>query len=412
MTRLLKTPDFYYKQRDGECKGVMIMSRNVFDISARRTSRHKDPSSSLSSTPTPPWLPPSSLPFPLTLCSLLFLLFLSISPKFLHSLDFSLNFLSFKDLFLSPFAIIFLSGLMEGAALGLLSGGAGGSSGGSSNESTVSKVEVVEQDQYVEATSYPAESEIELGLGLSLGVGDCNGGGGGGKGKASAWGECGRILTAKDFPSVLSHAHRGANASASSGVAVSGTKRAADSSPQEGGSPPGGSQVVGWPPIGVHRMNSLVNQTKALKAEEDKSAVDVKDHKSKDASKKKICNGNNTNIASQNRHLGFVKVNMDGVPIGRKVDLNAHACYETLARTLEDMFFRSNSTLNSVGSGGEKEQAKKSSKLLDGSCGFVVTYEDKEGDWMLVGDVPWGMFYSSVKRLRIIRTSEGNRLCM
>lgn len=29
------------------------------------------------------------------------------------------------------------------------------------------------------------------------------------------------------------------------------------------------------------------------------------------------------------------------------------------------------------------------SKLLDGSSEFVLTYEDKEGDWMLVGDVPW-----------------------
>lgn len=35
-------------------------------------------------------------------------------------------------------------------------------------------------------------------------------------------------------------------------------------------------------------------------------------------------------------------------------------------------------------------------KLLDGSSEFVLTYEDKEGDWMLVGDVPWGyvtLFY-------------------
>lgn len=28
--------------------------------------------------------------------------------------------------------------------------------------------------------------------------------------------------------------------------------------------------------------------------------------------------------------------------------------------------------------------------LPDGSSGLVLTYEDKEGDWMLVGDVPWG----------------------
>jgi auxin-responsive protein IAA len=40
---------------------------------------------------------------------------------------------------------------------------------------------------------------------------------------------------------------------------------------------------------------------------------------------------------------------MDGVPIGRKVDLNAHACYETLAQALEEMFFRSTTTINSIG---------------------------------------------------------------
>ena len=32
----------------------------------------------------------------------------------------------------------------------------------------------------------------------------------------------------------------------------------------------------------------------------------------------------------------------------------------------------------------------KISKLLDGSLEFALTYEDKDGDWMLVGDVPWG----------------------
>jgi auxin-responsive protein IAA len=61
------------------------------------------------------------------------------------------------------------------------------------------------------------ESELELGLGLSLGGGTAakigkSGGGG-------AWGERGRLLTAKDFPSV-------------------GSKRAADSASHAGSSPP------------------------------------------------------------------------------------------------------------------------------------------------------------------------------
>lgn len=32
----------------------------------------------------------------------------------------------------------------------------------------------------------------------------------------------------------------------------------------------------------------------------------------------------------------------------------------------------------------------KASKLWDGSSEFALTYEDKDGDLMLVGDVPWG----------------------
>ena len=41
---------------------------------------------------------------------------------------------------------------------------------------------------------------------------------------------------------------------------------------------------------------------------------------------------------------------------------------------------------------------------------YVPTYEDKDGDWMLVGDVPWEMFTSSCKRLRIMKGSEAKGL--
>lgn len=38
---------------------------------------------------------------------------------------------------------------------------------------------------------------------------------------------------------------------------------------------------------------------------------------------------------------------------------------------------------------GASTEAKKPSKLLDATSEFVLTYEDKDGDCMLVGDVPW-----------------------
>ncbi|KAJ4895276.1 Auxin-responsive protein IAA12 [Raphanus sativus] len=203
----------------------------------------------------------------------------------------------------------------------------------------------------------PAENELELGLGLGLSLG------------SGAWRERGRILTAKDFPSV-------------------GSKRAADSSSHQGASPPRSSQVVGWPPVGSHRMNSLVNHqaVKAAKAE----GEEVK-QKNKDEPKDVSVHGS-----------GFVKVNKDGVGIGRKVDMRAHSSYENLAQTLEEMFFGMTGATC-----GEKVRPLR---LLDGSSEFVLTYEDKEGDWMLVGDVPWRMFITSVKRLRIMGTSEANGL--
>ncbi|WCJ24128.1 Auxin-responsive protein IAA13 [Euphorbia peplus] len=243
-----------------------------------------------------------------------------------------------------------------------------------------------------ESSSY----ELELGLGLSIGGGNNNNNGKGKKGKKQGgfgWGECGRILTAKDFPS-------------------SGNKRAAAhlvSNEPAAPSPTSASQVVGWPPIRTYRINNLVNQAKASRSEQDK-LTNEKDIKSKDGLNKKICNGNNTNATCNEKgRLGFVKVNMDGVPIGRKIDLNAHVSYESLAHSLEDMFFSSTPSITSIGT-GEKQEQRKSSMLLDGSSEFVLTYEDKDGDWMLVGDVPWGMFTSSVKRLRIMRTCEANGL--
>lgn len=90
--------------------------------------------------------------------------------------------------------------------------------------------------------------------------------------------------------------------------------------------------MVGWPPIGSHRMNSLVNNQamKAARAEEDGKKKVVKNDELKDVSMK---------VNGKIQGLGFVKVNMDGVGIGRKVDMRAHSSYENLAETLEEMFF-------------------------------------------------------------------------
>ncbi|KAI9185164.1 hypothetical protein LWI28_004856 [Acer negundo] len=133
---------------------------------------------------------------------------------------------------------------------------------------------------------------------------------------------------------------------------------------QESAPPPTKTQVVGWPPIRSYRKNSLATQ-KSTTDEPEVSGI-------------------------------FVKVSMDGAPYLRKIDLNIYKAYPELLRALEDMFkFK-------VGEYSEREGYNGSE--------YVPTYEDKDGDWMLVGDVPWDMFINSCKRLRIMKGSEARGL--
>ncbi|XP_076945671.1 auxin-responsive protein IAA9-like [Bidens hawaiensis] len=138
------------------------------------------------------------------------------------------------------------------------------------------------------------------------------------------------------------------------------------------------AQVVGWPPI---RSSFRKNSTATI------------------ASKK----GNTVERKAGDCAL-FVKVSMDGAPYLRKVDLSAYSVYQELSSALEKMF--SCFTIGRYGSlGNEKLSESKLKDLLHGSE-YVLTYEDKDGDWMLVGDVPWEMFISTCKRLRIMKSCE------
>lgn len=281
----------------------------------------------------------------------------------------------------------------------------GGGSGGSVCMSTVSMEDNVLMSS--EDSSSPDEGELELGLGLSLG------GASGFKdfGQRSSQ-QYARILTAKDLPSKVSSSSCCSSTTSSSSSTLSranataGTKRAADSVSASNGA---ASQVVGWPPIRSHRMHIMVNQAKSQATEEFNSM-----NKRKNAVEEKVGNKNINIGNTKTRTSLFVKVNMDGTLIGRKVDLNAHGCYETLAQALENMFLRTTTTFNMARLSTPEHKimidAKRHSQLLGGSSEFVLTYEDKDGDWMLVGDVPWGMFISSVKRLRIMRMSEATGL--
>ncbi|KAG9459363.1 hypothetical protein H6P81_003871 [Aristolochia fimbriata] len=112
------------------------------------------------------------------------------------------------------------------------------------------------------------------------------------------------------------------------------------------GKPPAAkAQVVGWPPVRSFRKNAV---------------------------KSSAC--------------AYVKVAVDGAPYLRKVDLQVYRGYQELLNALEEMF----SCLT----------------IRRSPCEYVPTYEDKDGDWMLIGDVPWKMFVESCKRLLLMKSSE------
>ncbi|OVA20300.1 AUX/IAA protein [Macleaya cordata] len=139
-------------------------------------------------------------------------------------------------------------------------------------------------------------------------------------------------------------------------------------------------QVVGWPPIRSFRKNTMTTNPA----------------KNNDDAGSKSCSG-----------CLYVKVSMDGAPYLRKVDLKMYSNYVELLSALEKMF--SCFTIGQCSSDGAPGRDELSeSRLMDLLHGsqHVLTYEDKDGDWMLVGDVPWEMFTDSCMRLRIMKGSE------
>ncbi|KAH0633791.1 hypothetical protein KY289_036757 [Solanum tuberosum] len=127
-------------------------------------------------------------------------------------------------------------------------------------------------------------------------------------------------------------------------------------------SPPPKAQVVGWPPVRSYRKNHV---SKLSESDNNSSGM-------------------------------YLKVSMDGAPYLRKIDLKVYKSYQELLKALQNMF------KCTIGVYSEREGYNGSD--------YAPTYEDKDGDWMLVGDVPWEMFISSCKRLRIIKGSEAKGL--
>uniref|UniRef100_K3XL33 Auxin-responsive protein n=1 Tax=Setaria italica TaxID=4555 RepID=K3XL33_SETIT len=125
------------------------------------------------------------------------------------------------------------------------------------------------------------------------------------------------------------------------------------------------AQVVGWPPVRNYRKNTLAASASKTKAPAEEAA-------------------------SGGGGPMYVKVSMDGAPYLRKVDIKMYSSYEDLSMALEKMF-----SCFITGQSGLRKSSTKD-RLTNGSKAdglqdqeYVLTYEDKDGDWMLVGDLPW-----------------------
>ncbi|KAK9945990.1 hypothetical protein M0R45_011477 [Rubus argutus] len=131
----------------------------------------------------------------------------------------------------------------------------------------------------------------------------------------------------------------------------------------------GENQVVGWPPIKQWRQKMLFPEHQHH------------GHGYHDLQYHQIVAKENDGPANSM----YIKVKMEGVGILRKIDIKLHHSYQTLRDSLITMFAKCKECEN------------------EDSADFKVTYQDKQGYWLLAGDVPWQTFVESVQRLEIVR---------
>jgi len=131
--------------------------------------------------------------------------------------------------------------------------------------------------------------------------------------------------------------------------------------------------VVGWPPVRSIRRN-LTNGSSSKQSPERQN--------DEAANKEKV---------DCKRSL-LVKINMDGIPIGRKINLAAYDSFQKLSSAAEDLFrgfLQAQKDLAYAESGEQGAEEKIFSGLLDGTGEYTLVYEDNAGGRTLDGNLPW-----------------------
>ncbi|CAI9096642.1 OLC1v1032836C1 [Oldenlandia corymbosa var. corymbosa] len=123
-------------------------------------------------------------------------------------------------------------------------------------------------------------------------------------------------------------------------------------------------EIVGWPPIRSWRKNLINGGGHFYMRRNNNNIGGEQVHQG-------APNSNSHLRGNISRNSIFVKVKMEGVVIGRKIDLMQFNSYQSLTNSLLNMFAKYNKDDNADGSN------------------YVLSYLDKQGNWLLVGDVPW-----------------------
>lgn len=151
--------------------------------------------------------------------------------------------------------------------------------------------------------------------------------------------------------------------------------------------------VVGWPPIKSWRKNMFLQ------------------HEQRGGGRMNITHNNNTNQRTAlmagvaENGVGsskpmFVKVKMEGAAIARKIDLSLYHSYQILKNSLIAMFAKCklagfilslSSLIKLDWFCNDRHFVVSADQSCDtnGVAGYTLTYQDKEGDWLLAGDLPW-----------------------
>ncbi|KAL2939463.1 Auxin response factor 1 [Bienertia sinuspersici] len=122
----------------------------------------------------------------------------------------------------------------------------------------------------------------------------------------------------------------------------------------------------------------------SLEAESDRSNANQSDVPSLS------CDPDKT-LSQSKQNRTCTKVHMQGVAVGRAVDLTRFDCYEDLLKKLEQLF-------------------DIKGELCCSSGKWQVVYTDNEDDMMMVGDDPWQEFCSMVRKIFIYTSEEVKRL--